>query len=80
MKYMEVVIYTFFIFCFNSIGSFGQTPDPPNIILIMADDLGLGIYSVHPHSKIKTVYLDSMYFQGMRFTNIQSYASIGMWL
>jgi len=45
---------------------------PPNIIFIMADDLGYGEVGVYGQRHIKTPYLDQMATEGMRFT--QSYS------
>jgi len=42
---------------------------PPNIIFIMADDLGYGDLGSYGQEMIQTPRLDSMAAQGMRFTN-----------
>jgi arylsulfatase A len=50
---------------------FAQSPArrPPNIIYIMADDLGWGDLGSYGNRKIRTPYLDQMAKEGMRFTN-----------
>ncbi|NRB46845.1 MAG: arylsulfatase [Saprospiraceae bacterium] len=45
---------------------------PPNIIFIMADDLGYGDIGPYGQEKIKTPFLDQLAAEGMRFT--QHYA------
>ncbi len=49
-----------------------QTPAKPNIIFILADDLGYGDLGCYGQQKFKTPNLDRMAKQGMRFT--QAYA------
>jgi arylsulfatase A-like enzyme len=49
-----------------------KKPRPPNIILILADDLGYGELGCYGQEKIKTPNLDRLAAQGMRFT--QHYA------
>lgn len=49
----------------------------PNIILILADDMGYGdISSFNPNSKTKTPHLDEMASEGVRFT--QAFSSSGV--
>lgn len=43
---------------------------PPNIIFIMADDLGYGDIGPYGQTKIRTPYLDQMAAEGMRFTQM----------
>ncbi len=51
---------------------FAQAPKKPNIIFILADDLGYGDLGCYGQKKIATPNLDRMAKQGMRFT--QAYA------
>lgn len=51
----------------------GQDPQRPNILLIVADDLGYGDLSIHGSQQIKTPSLDGLARNGVRFG--QAYAS-----
>jgi arylsulfatase A len=46
----------------------GQTPSRPNIIFVMADDLGWGDLGSYGQTKIKTPHLDRLAAEGRRFT------------
>src|SRR5258705_10319903 len=46
---------------------------PPNVILIVADDLGRGDLGCYGQARFRTPALDALAQQGMRFT--QAYAS-----
>ncbi len=49
---------------------------PPNIIFIMADDLGYGDLGSYGQTKIRTPYLDQMAREGMRFTQFYAGAPV----
>lgn len=52
-------------------------PQRPNIVIILADDLGYGdVQSFNPNSKIPTPNLDKLARQGMRFTDAHSPSSV----
>jgi len=55
-------------------GSFAQT-NKPNVIIINADDLGYGDVSCYGAIKIKTLNIDALAAQGIRFTNAHSSAA-----
>src|ERR1044072_762308 len=46
-----------------------KTVSSPNIIILLADDLGYGDLSCFGHPYIKTPNLDQLAKDGMRFTN-----------
>lgn len=54
------------------------TASKPNIIFIMADDLGYGDLGCYGQTQIKTPYLDQMAAEGMRFTNHYSGSTVCM--
>ena len=51
-----------------AICTFAFPADPPNIVFIMADDLGYGELGCYGQEKIKTPNIDRLSTQGMRFT------------
>ena len=51
-------------------------PAPPNIILIVADDLGYGDLGVYGQRNITTPVLDQLAADGMRFTNHYSGSTV----
>ncbi|HEY5911726.1 MAG TPA: sulfatase [Verrucomicrobiae bacterium] len=52
------------------------TPTRPNIVIILADDLGWGDLSCYGHPSIQTPNLDRLAGQGMRFTDFYSAAEV----
>lgn len=51
-------------------------PTRPNIVFILADDLGWGELGSYGQTKIRTPHLDRLAAQGMRFTNAYSGAPV----
>ena len=49
--------------------SFSQPVEKPNIIIILADDLGYGDVSCYGARRLKTPNIDRISNQGLRFTN-----------
>lgn len=63
-----------FLLLFHGVVSSGSSASndpvrPPNVIIILADDLGYGDLSAYGHPVIKTPHLDRMVAEGMRFTD-----------
>ena len=51
-------------------------PLPPNIVLILADDIGYGDFGCYGATKVKTPNVDRLASQGLRFTDAHSMASV----
>src|SRR5687768_3259729 len=56
--------------------SAGEAKKPPNIVLILADDLGWGDLGCYGHPLIKTPNLDKLASQGTRFTQFYSASAV----
>jgi arylsulfatase A-like enzyme len=54
----------------------GQTPDPPNIIVIFCDDLGYGDPGCYGHPTIRTPNIDRLAVEGQRWTSFYAAASV----
>ncbi len=65
------------VFCCGSLASGATIPARPNIVVILADDLGYGdLGCYNPQSKIPTPHLDALAKQGMRLTDAHAAAAI----
>lgn len=53
----------------------GQLPQKPNVIVILADDLGYGDLSCYGAQRVSTPHVDSLARAGIRFTNAHTCAS-----
>ena len=53
-----------------------QTPRPPNIVVVLADDLGYGDLGSYGHPLIRTPHLDRMAAQGQRWTSFYAASSV----
>lgn len=53
-----------------------QTPRPPNILLVLTDDLGYGDLSSYGHRDLKTPVIDRLATDGMRFTSYYASAPL----
>ncbi len=49
---------------------------PPNVVIILTDDLGYGDTGVYGHRSIKTPAIDRMAAEGLRFTDFYAGASV----
>lgn len=55
--------------CSSASDSVNNAPEQPNIIYIIADDLGYGDLGIYGQADIKTPHLDMMSSEGIRFTD-----------
>src|SRR5687767_15696851 len=53
-----------------------DAPDRPNIVFILADDLGYGDLGCYGHPAIKTPHLDALARQGVRLTQCYSASAV----
>jgi len=67
---LKTSLFCIFLFAFVTIGLQAREPtDQPNVIFIMADDLGYGDLGCYGQKVIQTPVLDRMAEEGMRFRN-----------
>ncbi len=59
-----------------SLGQCAAPAQKPNLILLLADDLGYGDLSCYGSRAIETPYIDQMAAQGMRFTNFYAASAV----
>ena len=64
------------LFLLSLIGHAQAEKDKPNIIVILADDLGYGDLGCYGNPSIRTPNLDRMAAEGMRFTDFYSAAEV----
>lgn len=64
------------IFLYAPVTLAAETTSKPNIVLLMADDLGYGHLGSYGQMKIKTPHLDRLAAGGMRFTHAYSGSSV----
>ncbi len=74
MKYLAPLFFAFLLMSTVSLAAAvtAEAPTKPNIIIILADDLGAGDVSCAGATRIKTPHIDRLAAEGVRFT--QGYA------
>jgi len=70
------LILCLFLLTGCSSGGGAKSDQPPNVIIIFADDLGYGDLGVYGHPTIQTPSLDRMAAEGMKFTQFYAAASV----
>ncbi len=73
---MVVRIASLLLFIFLASSSFSQSTTGPNIIVILADDLGYGDLGAFGSKVIKTPHLDQMSEEGLRLTRFYSGSTV----
>lgn len=75
MKYIRILILIFLCLISSQINA--QSPGYPNIVYILADDLGIGdISGYNPDSKIITPNIDRMIDGGLKFTDAHTSSAV----
>lgn len=69
MNRISLMVTVLLAFCFGITASSHAAPQRPNIILIMADDLGYETVSANGGAPYQTPELDRLAAEGLRFTN-----------
>ena len=76
MKYFALALISL-LSCWTLLFSQTAAADrPPNIIFIMADDLGLGHCGCYGQTKIRTPHIDRLATEGMKFTEFYAGANV----
>lgn len=66
-----------FAFHFNThAAATKSSPAKPNIVFILADDIGYGDFGCYGATKVKTPHIDKLASQGLRFTDAHSAAAV----
>lgn len=75
---MKKFFLSAFICAASTVGTLAANPPPekPNIIIILADDLGYGDLGCYGHPTIRTPNLDRMAAEGLRFTDFYAGQSL----
>lgn len=68
MNYRTSILLTCLIIFFSTF-TFGQEKQPPNVILILTDDQGIGDLGCHGNPWLKTPNIDTFYEQSVRLTD-----------
>ncbi|TWT75050.1 arylsulfatase [Allorhodopirellula solitaria] len=68
--------FAIFIFALSVPPLCAHADDPPNIIVVMADDMGYGDLGCYGQSQIRTPHIDALSEQGMRFSNVYAGSTV----
>lgn len=73
---MRRILFGLLLFLVGSAYTAAAAAARPNIVIILADDLGYGDLGCYGHPTIRTPHLDRMAAEGMRFTDFYSAAEV----
>lgn len=71
-----ILLLTCSLYSYTNVHAQGLANNPPNFIIIFADDLGYGDLGIYGHPSIKTPNLDRMANEGQKWTNFYAAASV----
>lgn len=73
---MKNYLFLLLSFCFTTLLCAQNNASKPNIVLILADDLGYGDLGIYGQTKIETPHLDRMAKKGIRFNQFYTGTSV----
>lgn len=75
-KATRIMIYVFAIAVLSATCQASEHTAPPNVILVLTDDLGYSDIGCYGAAKVKTPHIDRIAAEGFRFTDFHTAASI----
>src|SRR5690554_1861834 len=77
MNFIKLLLFSFLIVILQACSSKKKLPQsPPNIVVVMADDLGIGDVGVYGQRIISTPNIDQLAREGIRFTDFYSGSTV----
>src|SRR5687767_10730069 len=73
---IPIIVRLLFYIVLSAASSHAATPRPPNIIIIMADDMGYTDLSCYGNDRYQTPHLDRLAREGLRFTDFHSNGAV----
>jgi arylsulfatase A len=73
---MRVFMHLVSVLCMSCAPALAAEGGPPNIVFILADDLGLGDLGCYGGTAVPTPHIDRLAAEGLRFTNAYSASAV----
>src|SRR5688572_21401431 len=73
---MRVFVHLVSVLCMSCAPALAAEGGPPNIVFILADDLGLGDLGCYGGTAVPTPHIDRLAAEGLRFTNAYSASAV----